>query len=224
MVAWRYTNESLNAIVKGLEIKPNDFVLAVGGSGDQAFSLLEDSFGVIAVDRNENQIDHINERKEYLKNGKYRDFLKVSKVSPDLKEIFNERNTYFQKEGRLDNIANKLNRIKARAVKEVTTEICEGYNFSKIYLSNVISWMFSMENTDKYLKKIINYLEKFDLGLKDNGLIYIAGFPFYDEGLRDTNKKILDITNKLKINENLTVEARKYDENWFPAVFQKFSI
>ncbi|MCX6774504.1 MAG: hypothetical protein NTY99_00220 [DPANN group archaeon] len=35
------TNEDLASIVRGMNVKPTDYILAVGGSGDQAFALLE---------------------------------------------------------------------------------------------------------------------------------------------------------------------------------------
>jgi len=54
-VNYRTTNESLDAIVLALQPNKNDKILAVGGSGDQAFSLLEKAGEVCCVDNNEVQ-------------------------------------------------------------------------------------------------------------------------------------------------------------------------
>ena len=46
------TNESLEGVVAGLDVKPKDRIIAVGGCGDQAFALLENVGKVIVVDSN----------------------------------------------------------------------------------------------------------------------------------------------------------------------------
>jgi len=51
-----FTNESLEAIITGLEPNSEDNVLTICGSGDQAFALLEFGCQVIAIDENPQQI------------------------------------------------------------------------------------------------------------------------------------------------------------------------
>ena len=45
------TNEDLPSIVRGMDVNPSDYILAVGGSGDQAFALLEYAKKVKTVDK-----------------------------------------------------------------------------------------------------------------------------------------------------------------------------
>ena len=60
------TNEDLTAIVKGLDVNPADYILAVGGSGDQAFALLENAKRVLAVDAEDQQVCHMRQLMEHL--------------------------------------------------------------------------------------------------------------------------------------------------------------
>jgi len=67
----RCTNESLAAIVNGLDVNETDDILAICGSGDQAFALLEKAHSVTAVDIYKNQVDYARYRKRCLKEEKY---------------------------------------------------------------------------------------------------------------------------------------------------------
>ena len=76
---YQCTNESLKAIVAGLDVSPDDNLLVVGGSGDQAFALLEFAVKgkVTAVDNAPQQIDFIRQKVEALQRGDYESFFRV---------------------------------------------------------------------------------------------------------------------------------------------------
>ena len=68
------TNENLDAIVLGMDVNSNDRILAMGGSGDQAFALLEKAGSVTVVDRNSAQIWYIKQRAELIRQKAYEFF------------------------------------------------------------------------------------------------------------------------------------------------------
>ena len=60
------SNENPAAIIAGLDVHSEDHVLTVGGSGDQAFALLERAGAVIVTDNNPAQIAFIRQRASSL--------------------------------------------------------------------------------------------------------------------------------------------------------------
>ena len=75
---YTHTNENLDAIVEGLSICPEDKVLAVLGSGDQAFAMVERGALVHAVDLNFAQVLFAQKRINFIRDRKYDAFLNVS--------------------------------------------------------------------------------------------------------------------------------------------------
>src|SRR3989338_6857639 len=74
---YSYTNEDLRGIILGLDFSPEDSVLAVAGSGDQAFAFLEFTRQVKAVDIVPEQIELMRQKAEALRIGDYDEFFKV---------------------------------------------------------------------------------------------------------------------------------------------------
>src|SRR3989344_8254855 len=117
------TNENLLAIVRGLDVSINDYILVVGGSGDQAFALLEYARKGLAVDINQTQVNYIIEQAKSLTKRDYESFLRrrlgepwpiFTSPEPSLEELFQIEKTltnYFD-ENRLDKIRNRLNRLE----------------------------------------------------------------------------------------------------------------
>ena len=64
-----HTNESLDAIMVGLEPNEKDKIFAVEGSGDQVFALLELGSEVFMNDINPSQIEYIEFRVDLIKKG-----------------------------------------------------------------------------------------------------------------------------------------------------------
>ena len=80
-----HTNESLWAIEKGLDIRPNSRVLTICGSGDQPFALLlAGSQRVLALDTNPRQIDYVRKRIEALRRGDYVNFFPISNEQEEI--------------------------------------------------------------------------------------------------------------------------------------------
>ncbi len=176
---YSHTNEDLRAITEGLHPSPQDSVLVVVGSGDQAFALLEFA-KVTAVDCNPYQIVFVNKRADFLRNGDFGTFLNADvrgsadgyfsslfgcTFYPDIeKEIVKKRNDYFSEVGRLRKIQGNLCNLAVR--KQSVFAAAEDQGFTCIYLSNI-----HPERRD------LEYMAK---NLPLGALIYMADFQFRD--------------------------------------------
>ena len=119
------TNEDLPSIVRGMDVNSSDYILAVGGSGDQALALLEYAQRVKAVDLEHHQVYHIGEQ--------------VKSISKrDCKSFWTRRRKkgYFDRE--------RIARLKLKipffdVVEGDIVDVCQSENgFSKVYLSNAL--------------------------------------------------------------------------------------
>ena len=177
------TNENLKGVVLGLALSSEDYVLAVAGSGDQAFAFLEFARQVKAVDIVPEQIELMRKRAEALRIGDYDKFLRVEgtgyadgwiyqEYNDELRKIDElKRRSYFVRDDskRLERIrANLDNLIIAKPANILEIAQTES-GFSKIYLSNVLG--FGNDRSDVRATQI---LEKIARNLPINGLIYVA--------------------------------------------------
>ncbi|VVB77619.1 Uncharacterised protein [uncultured archaeon] len=184
------TNESLAAIVVGLDLKSDDIVYAIGGSGDQAFAILEYAGKVIAVDNNPLQIKLMKERvkllernwgkKEFLdiiEYGIYDDMYKGENNTRFGEFNLRRRNAYFNRsnqklgveyihQNRISNISSKLDSLEI-IQGDIFQEIQKAEKFSKVYLSsfNTSDWDY---NGDLKIG-LKNLFKKLD----SNGIIYL---------------------------------------------------
>lgn len=131
------TNESLSAIIKGLKPKPSDHILAIAGSGDQAFALLEYGCRVTAIDFSEEQIRFISRQRQRIKQNRVR-FLSEEKESefeaanPYYSMTIRESRAAYFNERRVARIADSLHNLSLRhdSISRITG------TFNKMYLSN----------------------------------------------------------------------------------------
>lgn len=195
------TNESLKAIVKGLDLKDYDIMLAVCGSGDQAFAMLEYVNEVLAIDNNQDQVDFARNRAELLRKGKYGKFLSFAEEQSAEEK---RRAVYFNKD-RLNIIRSKLDNI--RIEKTDLREINYFGEFTKLYLSNALT--FGNIKSDEISEIGIKIYET----LPVDGLIYNTGYDF------PSNKGNFSIEN------TLSRIARKHESKdsigWNPTVYRK---
>ncbi|MFC1728117.1 class I SAM-dependent methyltransferase [Nanoarchaeota archaeon] len=145
-VEYTYTNENLDAVMAGLDVQPNDNVLAICGSGDQSFAMLEIGARITAIDHFKSQLEYAQKRAKLLKTGDYEKFLRCNETKrhPKTNELmllmydnpmfgfFIPRNTYFRAEDRLEKIKGKLDNLNF-----TQGDIFEHQGeYSKVYLSN----------------------------------------------------------------------------------------
>lgn len=218
------TNESLQAIVKGLSLNEGDIVLAVGGSGDQPFAILEHS-GVIAVDKNPEQVKFIQERAKALESNNYEGFFSEDKrgsgeIIHFLKRLRESRRNYFDEE-RLRKIQGRLQYLKL--YNGDIFEVAEKEEFTKVYLSNTLS--YERPGTDEIKKN----LDLVALRLPEGGLVYVADHDFlasmfvrFVSREKNDDLKITSFLSPyLTLDEELTLKAREYEDVWRPAVYRK---
>jgi SAM-dependent methyltransferase len=213
------TNESLDAIICGLNLNSKNSVLAICGSGDQAFAILEKTDNVCVVDMRERQIEYFLYRKKLIENGEFEEFLNIfeEKLDKDDRNFISSRNRYFSAE-RLKRIQSNLrNNIKMSKVR--VENICDG-EFDRIYLSNSFSYTscFDSPQVERELRKITNLLKK-------RGLIYLSDFgEIFDEVYFPKREKFFKNLN-LRIDRKLTQKAQEFQSKgwnyWKPGILQK---
>jgi len=212
---YTFTNESLRAIKAGLEINSEDHVLAVGGSADQAFALLECAGKVTVIDIDPAQVEYIKQRALWLAQGDYTNFLGYggSLAVCDRQSIdkLPERNEFFLSPSRLPRIRSKLSKLEILSEGDIfDPEIIEGKN--KIYLSN------ARTSSDKSGKILLTPLGRM---LPIGGLIYTV------EGIEEKRYPLPPIPlehHGLVRDERLTRVAEALEGKssmWVPEVYKR---
>lgn len=192
---YSYTNEDLRGIILGLDFSPEDSVLAVAGSGDQAFAFLEFARQVKAVDIVPEQIELIRQKAEALQVGDYDEFLRVDgtgsadgwmygQYSLEFKRFDEMRKRkYFAEDDnqRLERIRRNLGNLVIAEPANVLEIAQTESGFSKIYLSNVFG--YGDDGSDMWVTQILGNIAR---NLPLGGLIYVANH----DGLCDRTRKI----------------------------------
>lgn len=224
LVGYFSTNENLEAITLSLKPTSTDKILAVGGSGDQAFAMLETGAKIMCVDNNAIQVEYIAERAKQLKNGNYEEFLATSGLI--------ERDEYFQDIERIRKIKENLKNLELSCADVFKTAKKGG--FTKIYLSNTIGHNCISRCRAKLRSIVSTCISK---RLPQNGLIYVTDHGYICGKVRDlldepiiTEGGVITIPNPRKllpkdliIDRELTTIARRHEdaELWQPAVYRK---
>jgi hypothetical protein len=244
-VLYSSTNENLEGLIAGLDVKPEDIILAVGGCGDQAFALLEIAGRVIVADSNSSQIELIRKRAKLLQDEDYQRFLNVEEVGsadgcfsgehmPQMIQANKKRRyIYFSSEGRLEMIRKNLGNLEIREPVDII-EVSKSTEHNKIYLSNILGFgeLFCDVTV---LKDIAQHLPQ-------NGLVYVANHNDLCERRADVLYKKLTGQKKeylrkmedwfaipkpdflppeLILDMDFTRRARMDERFWDPGVYRK---
>lgn len=223
------TNESLDAIVHSLDVRPEDNVLAIGGSGDQAFALLEYVNSVVALDVDPVQRDFIQNRLNLLRQGDISSFVWPFKDQVDESDEFellrskyevnthcgrnDSRDRYFFEGGRFERIREKAEQFELLPplnFEEVVSNSSEegmvfsGRRINKVYLSNALFFSKTAFHRDEdfrrsLVKELIN-------ALPNESLIYLANDSHFNKGRYDS-------LSGWTIDEELTQEASIIQRN-----------
>ncbi len=198
------TTENLRTIIAGMEPTEDDSILAIAGSGDQAFALLEYAGKVTAVDINSDQMWYVRKRIDALKKGHYREFLEspINDVTEFLER--SSRNIYFRgffrTNRRLERIRKRLDRLEI--VEGDIFQIIKKQkgNFNKVYFSNLGDWV---AREQLYESDGLDHLP--------NGcLVYCSSGPPVE-------------SDHLVVDERLTSQSRRFGKYWRPTVYRKVS-
>ena len=245
-----FCNESLPSIIAGLDPQKEDAILAIGGSGDQAFALLEFGCRVYVIDYDNSQINFIKSVFQILKNRDFDSFIyreNNDKISQFIKErigvdMFEQRNTYFNNQERFNKICSNLDNLTiiepAQSIFDFLEQNHSSKNslmFSKIYLSNIFTTMSNYRkdgSKGEYdFQDFPNSLSIIGLNILEGGLIYFADGDVIKKRLKMqrfnalfTQKFTFEGTT-LQVNKRYTKKARNEQKfpNRVPLVLQKNS-
>lgn len=193
---WTTTNEDLEAIVEGLRVTKDDVILAICGSGDQAFALLEKAKRVIAVDASPEQIVYAQRRAQTLREKGY---------LPMASDMYPRNKDYMKP--RIRRIRENVGNIEFCRVLDIFEDMPQFQGITKLYLSNAL-----------FDRNVLSECELISQTLPQNGLVYFTNGQdlFYmDCGLHQAGKfgLVLDLP--------LTKRIEKYEEFYRPAVYRK---
>jgi hypothetical protein len=223
------TNESLPAIRSGLKPEKGDNILAILGSGDQAFELLRGGAKVTATDNNPAQIDYALRRVAFLRQASflgYELFLAHNRWLPydvsDSKkiEVFPSsakarRDAHFTPEV-LREIAANIGNLSI--TREDIFQLAMGGRFNKIYLSNAIGYC-DLRTTPRIPLPIAgDFLEMISRFIPARGLIYVSNGD-------EVKRHFSQVLELLEVDEESTGDAKKLEalagKDFMPIVFRK---
>ncbi len=210
------TNESLLAIMGGLQLTQGDDVLAIAGSGDQGFAMLELANKVVLIDDCEKQIEWVRRRARCLARGDAAEFLYAPPSIDFWQDICKPgRDEYFEDPGRIERIRANLSRLKIkRGEVSALSKVFPPNRFNKIYLSNSEE-PFYASNTPRW-----EFIAKFISILAPGGLIYHSDIGLSRDYIAGRTGLVLERElTQLAIEEE--EKCKKDFFFWKPGVFRK---
>lgn len=204
-IVFSLTNESLEAVMAGLEPTSKDCVLSVAGCGDQAFAILEKAGKVVVCDTNEAQLELVRRRKAAVEGEAYEGFFNAT--GTDYEHLYNYyRIEYFTLE-RLLSIRRKLQNLEI-AVRGGIEDFAGKGTFTKIYASNAISG-YGRDGLEEQLAHVAS-------ALQEGGLLYVSNGAEIEALVPNISKL------GLLLVQRLTGLARGAEKDlWTPNVYQK---
>lgn len=205
VLGYSYTNETLDAVVEGLELSGDERVLAIGP--DQGFALLEHARQVVVVDVNAYSLAILKARKKLLSEGNYEGFLSFEAPNPVRTPNVKGRNDYFLVPGRLVAIREKIHNLKFVGPKDIIAHIADDSDFSRVYFSNTLG---DFRHTDQ--SEVLQVLNDTTDALQPNSLLYITYHASYSP----------PTLSNATIDTQLTAKAQALEkkESWRPVVYR----
>ncbi len=202
------SNESIEAVVVGLNPGSNDSVLTVAGSGDQAFALLEKAGNVVIADISEAQLELVRKRKDALEAGDYETFFMPTGSDYELFNAY-PRIRYFDRMSRLDRIQERLSKLEICGSVSLE-DLAESRSFDMIYASNAISEFYCANPLEVHFAMLLR-------GLKIGGLLYVSNGAEIHNLVKDIHRL------GLELESSMTKKAQALEDLWTPNVYRKTS-
>lgn len=208
ITGYTYTNETLEAVVRGLALNGSERVLAIGP--DQGFALLEDAMEVTVVDVNTYTLHVLSQRKKLLQQGNIHGFLSYDAPNETRTSNVRARNDYFTKPGRLDKICSKLADLHITGPADVVRYAVQNPGFDRIYASNALGDFLYYEE-----ELITDALENISKGLASDSLLYVTYHTRYQ----------VASSPHLLVDSEMTMIARALEQkqSWNPVVYKKIT-
>lgn len=216
---YSHANESLEAINRAMSFEAGDRVLAVGGSGEQAFSMLEHGCKVVVIDNTPPQIDLIKYRKNCLASGNISTFLhpfstgELDGVFIGTKKIYSEKEcvsnneAYFKSNDRLEKIKYHLGNLSLLPPMNIFYFLEENAkDFNKIYFSNIVGYLEG--DSIKDMTRLSNILSR-------------GTFAYLTSHGQRFGREDSSNFGDFRMDEKRTNTARFFEKFWMPAVYIK---
>lgn len=220
----------------GLEPKEGDVILAIGGSGDQAFAILETGARVVVVDVEPDQIAFIEHRRDALARGDNWTFARRAYIATDPQPEFGvrivERDDYFKDSERLARMRANLGNLTVLSPVDIFDVIRgngHSVSFGKLYLSSVLGYLSNHKPT--FPPEAMHLLSRH---LARGTRVYLAtvGVFSYDCSTRHDHKTVPEdcvidwMPKDLLVNRGLTAKARRLEHRYAftdfsPVVYEK---
>ncbi|MDI6738338.1 MAG: hypothetical protein QME12_07550 [Nanoarchaeota archaeon] len=186
-----HTNEILEAIVSSMDLRKDDDVLAILGSGEQALAFAPLVNSVTAVDENHAQFDYAVSRIRALN-----EFYGVIAFLGEWARLDKYNLGIYFAGKKLEDAKKNAGKISF-CLADIFNYPWEQEKFSKAYLSNAC-------RTQEELERIAGKL-------RQPGLVYIANGDCFTSIKSDL----------LEIDWNLTGKANRREQVWHPAVLRR---
>lgn len=208
ILGYTYTNETLEAVVRGLALTGSERVLAIGP--DQGFALLEDAGEVTVVDVNTYTIHVLSQRKKLLQQGDIHGFLSYDSPNETRTSNVRARNDYFTKPERLNKIRSKLTDLHIVGPADVVHYAVQNPGFDRIYVSNALGdFLYYGE------KLTTDALGNISEGLASDSLLYVT----YHTGYQVTSPPHL----LEDLEMTMVAKALEQKQSWNPVVYKKIT-
>lgn len=198
------TNENIEQIIAGLQPNPDDRILAICGSGDQAFALAEHGARIYAVDNDPEQIAYAKQRASLLAQRRYDVFLSINRSPPIIDASVMEGTIdYFTRRGCLTTIRSHLDRISFHTADIFNLPKDLRIEYTKAYLSNAHYYWGSSTHDD---------LHRVAERIVPGGIVYACGV------LHDRLEDCCGLQEDREATRQL---ERLGDFGWKPTVYVK---
>jgi|SRR3989344_2101955 len=224
------TNESLFAIMEGLDIQPEDRVLAISGSGDQVVAMTEIADRVVAFDYLTEELEILRMKIGWIQEGNFDDFYNPLRFK-SLKGSWLARKEYFDVD-RLERIRKRLGRLSYFRGDLRELPLTEQTKFTKIYLSNAIDFTaanhLSFVANRTYDSEGFVGLDSAVMHLVDRLIIRGLVYTTTDEDCyRDSLSGLFELSSHIELDRELT-EIADFREHttgssipWSPKIYRK---
>ncbi|MFA4887455.1 MAG: hypothetical protein WC595_04530 [Candidatus Nanoarchaeia archaeon] len=181
-VRWVASNQVVQAPLIGLEVKENDHIGAVVGTGDILFAMIAEGAFVESADTDPKQIEYVKLRMGQVRADKHHDFLYSGlelNVYSTPKEIA-ARTAYFSDQKRWEQLKRNISKLKDPDLEDIG-KFVGGKRFDKIFLSNAAGWGWTGETEGGMIAGDIDCRRIFDIcskSLDQGGLVYRVRFGF----------------------------------------------
>jgi hypothetical protein len=203
---YKCTNESIEAILLGMDVKPEDNILCIMGSGQQGLAMAGEGANVTLIERSKSQADYFSRLFSFLSDEKNQNEL-CRDILVEISRAYKSPKSYFSDLKKIADIRKNLFRINNPGQTDMfeAKKGISGYN--KVYLSNALTI------GEMYYPRSLSVFKDFGGRFKEGTLFYAT---------RRFTESDDEIKPPFYIEKTLTEIARELERSsWDPRVIIK---